>query len=161
MTDDDGLKPAAQRVAAAARALGLDIKVHTMTQSTRTAEEAAAACGCVVAQIVKSLVFRGKESGRPYLLLVSGANRVNEKAVAKVVGETLRRPDALYVRDITGFAIGGIPPVGHATPLATYMDRDLLGFETVWAAAGTPESVFPVSPTELRDKSGATVINVH
>lgn len=154
------LKPAAQRFEAAARALGLDIKVHTMSQSTRTAEEAAAACGCSVGQIVKSLVFRGKTSGKPYLLLVSGANRVNEKEVAKLIGEPLQRPDAQYVRDITGFAIGGIPPLAHASRLATYMDRDLLGYEVVWAAAGTPESVFPVAPSELRDKANAEVIEV-
>ena len=157
----NSLKPAAQRVATAARALGLDIKVHTKNQPTRTAEEAAAACGCAVAQIIKSLVFRGKDSGRPYLLLVSGANRVNEKAVAKTIGEVLQRPDAHYVREVTGFAIGGIPPLGHATRLATYMDTDLLEFETVWAAAGTPECVFPVSPAELRDKTGALAIDVH
>lgn len=154
------LKPAAQRVEAAARALGLDVRVHTMTQSTRTAEEAAAACGCAVGQIVKSLVFRGKETGKPYLLLVSGANRVGEKAVARTIGEPLQRPDAHCVRDITGFAIGGIPPLGHANPLTTYMDRDLLGYAVVWAAAGTPECVFPVSPPDLRDKVNARVIDM-
>src|SRR5690606_40951216 len=155
------LKPAAQRVAVAARALGLDIEVRTMSQSTRTAEEAAAACGCAVGQIVKSLVCRGKETGKPYLLLVSGSNRVNEKAVGKIIGEALQRPDAHYVRDITGFAIGGIPPIGHASRLTTYMDGDLLQYEVVWAAAGTPESVFPVAPADLRDKAGAEVIAVN
>jgi len=161
VSDETALKPAAQRVVTEARKLGLEINVRSMSQSTRTAEEAAAACGCAVAQIVKSLVFRGKESGKPYLLLVSGANRVNEKAVAKILGEALQRPDAHYVREITGFAIGGIPPLGHATPLATYMDRDLLDYDVVWAAAGTPESVFPVSPAELRDKVKAEVITVN
>jgi prolyl-tRNA editing enzyme YbaK/EbsC (Cys-tRNA(Pro) deacylase) len=154
------LKPAAQRVEAAARALGLDIRVRSMSQSTRTAEDAAAACGCAVGQIVKSLVFRGKTSGKPYLLLVSGANRVDEKAVAKVTGEPLSRPDAQFVRDVTGYAIGGIPPIGHATHIPTYMDRDLLGYEIVWAAAGTPESVFAVAPSALKEKAGATVIDV-
>lgn len=160
VSGENALKPAAQRVVAAAKAIGLDIQVHTMSQSTRTAEEAAAACGCAVAQIVKSLVFRGKDSGKPYLLLVSGANRVNEKAVAATIGEVLQRPDAHYVREVTGFAIGGIPPFGHATPLTTYMDRDLLNYDVVWAAAGTPESVFPASPAELRDKVNAQVISV-
>lgn len=158
--ESGALKPAARRVEAAARALGLDVEIHTMTQSTRTAEEAAAACGCTVGQIVKSLIFRGKDSGRPYLLLVSGANRVNEKAVARLIGEPLQRPDADFVRDVTGFAIGGIPPLGHASRLATYMDRDLLGYDIVWAAAGTPESVFPVAPLALRDKVGAETIAV-
>jgi prolyl-tRNA editing enzyme YbaK/EbsC (Cys-tRNA(Pro) deacylase) len=154
------LKPAAQRVQDAARALGLEVEVREMAQSTRTAEEAAAACGCAVGQIVKSLVFRGKESGKPYLLLVSGANRVNEKAVAALLSEKLTRPDAQFVRDVTGFAIGGIPPLGHAEPLTTYMDQDLLTFDVVWAAAGTPESVFPVAPADLQEKARATVISV-
>lgn len=161
MTENSNpLKPAAQRVETAAHALGLNVQVRSMDQSTRTAEEAAAACGCSVGQIVKSLVFRGKDSGRPYLLLVSGSNRVNEKAVAEVLGEALVRPDAQYVRDITGYAIGGIPPVGHTTPITTYLDHDLLAYEIVWAAAGTPESVFSVSPAELRDKAGAMVMKV-
>ncbi len=161
MTDATSpLKAAAQRVEAAALALGLDIRVRAMGRSTRTAEEAAAACGCAVGQIVKSLVFRGKSSGKPYLLLVSGANRVNETAAARSIGEPLQRPDAQYVRDVTGFAIGGIPPFGHDTRLSTYMDRDLLGYDTVWAAAGTPDSVFAVTPADLRDKADAAVIDV-
>jgi len=154
------LKEAAQRVEDGARVLGLAITVREMPRSTRTAEEAARACGCGVGQIVKSLVFRGKTSGRPYLLLVSGANRVNEKVAAATIGEALVRPDAQYVRDVTGFAIGGIPPVAHATKLATYIDRDLLQHDEVWAAAGTPESVFSVCPRMLAEKAGATVIAV-
>jgi prolyl-tRNA editing enzyme YbaK/EbsC (Cys-tRNA(Pro) deacylase) len=151
-------KDASKRVAEAARARGLEIATVTHAQSTRTAEEAAAACGCAVGAIVKSLVFRGKTSGRPYLLLVSGANRVDEKAVAASIGEALRRPDATYVRDTTGFAIGGIPPLGHDTPLATFIDKDLLTFERVWAAAGTPESVFAVAPAALAEATGAKTI---
>jgi len=154
------LKPAAQRVQDALRAKGLDAEVRHMPQSTRTAEEAAAACGCTVGQIVKSLVFRGARTGAPYLLLVSGANRVSEKAVAGRIGEGLRRPDAQYVRDMTGFAIGGIPPLGHDRPLATYMDEALLAFEVVWAAAGTPDAVFPVAPARLAQAAGATTISV-
>jgi prolyl-tRNA editing enzyme YbaK/EbsC (Cys-tRNA(Pro) deacylase) len=160
MSETSNLKPAARRVQEGARALGLDITVREMPQSTRTAEEAAAACGCEVAQIVKSLVFRGKSTGRPYLLLVSGANRVNEKAVAGILGEPLVRPDAQYVREVTGYAIGGIPPLAHSSPLATYMDEHLLAFRVVWAAAGTPECVFAVQPGDLRDKTGARVIRV-
>jgi prolyl-tRNA editing enzyme YbaK/EbsC (Cys-tRNA(Pro) deacylase) len=154
------LKPAAQRVQDALSACGLDTKVRHMAQTTRTAEEAAAACGCAVGQIVKSLVFRGATSGKPYLLLVSGANRVDEKAAGRRIGETLKRPDAQYVRDVTGFAIGGIPPLGHATPLATYMDEALLGYDVVWAAAGTPDAVFPVAPARLVEAAGASVIPV-
>lgn len=151
---------ATDRVEAAARAFGLDIAVHRMAQSTRTAEEAATAAGCDVGQIVKSLVFRGRESGRPYLLLVSGINRVNEKSVAAILGEALERPDARYVRDVTGFAIGGIPPFGHAQPLTAYVDRDLVQHDVVWAAAGTPAAIFAIAPKVLADKIGARVIAV-
>jgi prolyl-tRNA editing enzyme YbaK/EbsC (Cys-tRNA(Pro) deacylase) len=156
----DELKPAAQRVQAAIDAKGLGGKVRRMPQSTRTAEEAAVACGCAVAQIVKSLVFRGAQSGKPYLLLVSGANRVDEKAVAKHLGEALKRPDADYVRGVTGFAIGGIPPLGHDTPLATYIDETLLTYDTVWAAAGTADAVFPSAPAKLVEATGARIISV-
>jgi prolyl-tRNA editing enzyme YbaK/EbsC (Cys-tRNA(Pro) deacylase) len=154
------LAPSAQRVADAARALGLEISVREMADSTRTAEEAAAACGVTVGQIVKSLVFSGADSGKPYLLLVSGSNRVNEKGVARHLGEKLKRPDAHAVRDLTGYAIGGIPPFGHATPLVTYVDEDLLKYDVVWAAAGTPKAVFSVAPARLRDATGARVIDV-
>jgi prolyl-tRNA editing enzyme YbaK/EbsC (Cys-tRNA(Pro) deacylase) len=151
---------AVNRVAAAAKLAGLSIEIRIMPASTRTADEAAAACGCAVAQIIKSLIFKGKASGRPYLLLVSGKNRVNEKAVAGLLGEEIVRPDADFVRAATSFAIGGIPPLGHATPLAPWLDQDLLQFGTVWAAAGTPSAVFAVDPNALRDATGATVISV-
>src|SRR5689334_6892621 len=106
------LPASAMRVQDAAHAAGLDITVVEMPSSCRTAEDAAASCGCAVAQIVKSLVFRGAESGKPYLMLVSGSNRLDEPGVASVLGEGLTRPDAAYVREMTGFAIGGIPPLG-------------------------------------------------
>jgi prolyl-tRNA editing enzyme YbaK/EbsC (Cys-tRNA(Pro) deacylase) len=154
------LPAAAARVQASAEALGLAIAVRLMPDSTRTAADAASACGCAVGQIVKSLIFQGKDTGRPMLLLVSGANRVNEKGVAVTLGEQLIRPDADFVRAATGFAIGGIPPLGHATPLATWIDEDLLQYRVVWAAAGTPNAVFPVDPGRLRDAVGATVIRV-
>src|SRR5262249_7367511 len=127
---------------------------------TRSAEEAAAACGCGIGQIVKSLVFRGAASGKAYLLLVSGANRVNEGGVAQLLGEALQRPDARAVRGLTGLAIGGIPPLGHASPLPTYMDEALFGYAVVWAAAGTPDAVFPVAPDRLKAATAAHVIRV-
>lgn len=154
------LKPAPRRVQQAADGLGLAVRVVEMAQSTRTAEEAAAACGCSVGQIIKSLVFRGKQSGKPILLLVSGANRVDQKGVAGAIGEALDRPDAVFVREVTGFAIGGIPPFGHAQPLPTWIDKDLLQYETVWAAAGSPEAVFEVDPRRLAEVIGARVIGV-
>ncbi|MFL5258447.1 MAG: YbaK/EbsC family protein [Hyphomicrobiales bacterium] len=146
------------RVAKAARECGLDARIVEMAGTTRTAEEAARACGCEPAQIVKSLIFRGIETGRPYLLLVSGKNRVNEAKVAHVVGEPLARPDAAYVRDVTGFAIGGVPPLGHATTLRTFIDLDLLAFAKVWAAAGTPRCVMEVDSHALKRATGATEI---
>ncbi|WP_112662724.1 YbaK/EbsC family protein [Microvirga flavescens] len=154
------LPPAAKRVHDAAQALGLAITIREMPQSTRTAEEAAAACDCNVAQIAKSLVFQGKDSGKPYLLLVSGSNRVDQTGVAKLIGEALTRPDADAVRGWTGFAIGGIPPFGHQTPLDTFVDQDLLDFATVWAAAGTPNAVFSSNPNDLVRAIGAKVIRV-
>jgi len=154
------LSASARKVADAARAAGLAVTVVERAESTRTAEEAAAACGCGVAQIVKSLVFRGATSGKPYLMLVSGTNRLNEKGVASVLGESLTRPDAAYVREVTGYAIGGIPPLGHATPMQVFIDRDLLGFDVVWAAAGTPRAVFAVAPGALADAIGARIITV-
>jgi prolyl-tRNA editing enzyme YbaK/EbsC (Cys-tRNA(Pro) deacylase) len=156
----NALPPSAQRVQDSAHALGLDIIVREMAATTRTAEEAAAACGVTVGQIVKSLVFTGADSGKLYLLLVSGTNRVDEKGVARHLGEKLKRPDADAVRAATGFAIGGIPPFGHTTRLATYVDADLLQYDVVWAAAGTPKAVFPVAPARLRDAVGAAVIAV-
>ena len=154
------LPASAARVAEAAAALGLAVEVREMPASTRTAEEAAAACGCEVAQIVKSLVFRGRTSKEPWLLLVSGANRVDEKGIAATLGEALKRTDAEDVRALTGYAIGGIPPLGHATPLATVIDEDLLTHDVVWAAAGTPNAVFPVSPRDLADATKARILRV-
>ncbi|MBV9430879.1 MAG: YbaK/EbsC family protein [Hyphomicrobiales bacterium] len=150
------LPPSVAKVVDAARALGLSIAPRLMPASTRTAQEAAAACGCAVAQIVKSLVFTGARSGRSYLLLVSGANRVDLKAAALLLGEPLERPDAERVREATGFAIGGIPPLGHATPSPVWLDQDLLAFDLVWAAAGHPNAVFPVDPKLLARATGAT-----
>ncbi len=153
------LPRAAEGVQKAADALGLSVVVRIMPETTRTAAEAAAACGCPLGAIVKSLIFMGKDSGRPYLLLVSGANRVDERMAAATLGETLLRPDAAYVRTVTGFAIGGVPPFGHATPLVPFMDADLLQYETVWAAAGTPSAIFSVDPKALAGATGATVFD--
>ncbi len=145
----DDLPDSARRVAEAARAAGLDIAIAEMPDSTRTAEDAAAACGCEVAQIVKSLVFQGADTGTPFLLLVSGANRVDEEGMAAVLGEPLKRPNGRAVREITGYAIGGIPPLGHPVDMPTVIDEKLLGFDRVWAAAGTPRCVFSVDPKAL------------
>lgn len=145
------------RVKAAAEAAGLTIEILHMPDSTRTAAEAAIACGCDVAQIVKSLIFKGGETGTLKLLLVSGANQVDLEKAAALVGEPLERADPKDVREITGFAIGGVSPLGHLTPVATWMDESLLKFETVWAAAGAPNAVFEVTADALQKATGAAV----
>jgi prolyl-tRNA editing enzyme YbaK/EbsC (Cys-tRNA(Pro) deacylase) len=152
------LKPAAQRVQAALEAKGLDCKVRHMATPTRTAEEAAAACGCAVGQIVKSLIFRGVRSGRPYLLLVSGANRVDLDLAAEARGPAASGPS--WVREATGFAIGGIPPLGHSAPIDTFLDEALLAYDTVWAAAGTPDAVFSIAPARLAEAGAAKTVRV-
>lgn len=154
------LPKSARRVEEAVGALGLAARIVCHKVSSRTAEDAAAACGCDVGQIIKSMIFQGKQSQEAYLILVSGKNRVNEKAVAKLLGEPLVRPDASFVREVTGYAIGGVPPVGHATPLATYLDEDLMAYETAWGAAGTPECVMELNVEALKGATGAEVIAV-
>jgi prolyl-tRNA editing enzyme YbaK/EbsC (Cys-tRNA(Pro) deacylase) len=148
------------RFRAAAEAAGLAIEIYKMQQSTRTAEEAAAACGTSVAQIVKSLVFRKAASGDAVLVLASGVNRVDPLKAAAAIGERLERLDAGAVRAVTGYAIGGVAPLGSLTPLATYMDADLMAFDEVWAAAGAPDTVFRTSPRALAEAARATVITL-
>lgn len=144
------LSESAQKVKRELVTRGIKGEVVELPDSTRTAVEAANAIGCTVAQIVKSLVFRGAESGKAILIEASGVNRVNEKAVALIVGEAIVKADADFVREKTGFAIGGIPPVGHATEMgAVLIDEDLLQYAELWAAAGTPHAVFPLTPDEL------------
>lgn len=143
------LSPSAQKVQDALAAAGLANQVVELAASTRSSAEAAKAVGTTVAQIAKSLIFRAQPSGRPVLVIASGVNRVDEKKLATLLGERIDRPDADYVRDRTGFAIGGVPPLGHPVRLATYIDRDLLALGDLWAAAGTPNSVFRLTPEEL------------
>lgn len=151
------LPRSARRVHAALVALDLPAEIVHLEDATRTAPEAAAAVGCELGAIVKSLVMRGVSSGDPVLALVSGDNRADLDLLTAAVGEAIERPDATYVREVTGYAIGGIPPVGHPAPVRTFMDEDLLRFETVWAAAGHPHTVFPIAPAALATASGALV----
>lgn len=144
------LSPSAARVQAALEQAGLSLQVRELPASTRTAAEAAAAVGCSVAQIIKSLVFRGKNSGQAILILASGSNRVDEARVAAAIGEPIERATPEFVREQTGFAIGGVAPVGHTNPLRTLIDADLFQHSELWAAAGTPHAVFPLTPDELR-----------
>ena len=154
------LSPSAQKVQAALAARGFTLQVVELPHSTRTSAEAAAAVGCAVGQIAKSLVFRAADSERPVLVLTSGANRVSESAVAALLGEPLAKADADFVRARTGFVIGGVPPVGHAEPLITFVDEDLLQFAEIWAAAGTPNAVFRLTPGELVRLTGGTIMKV-
>lgn len=154
------LKPAAQRVQEALAERGLALEVREFPASTRTAEEAAAAIGCSVAQIAKSLIFRTKQSDRPLLAVVSGVNRADERKLAALAGEAIGRADADFVRARTGFAIGGVPPAAHREPLITFLDLDLQDFEEVWAAAGTPNSVFRLTPQELTKLTGAEFVDL-
>lgn len=155
------LPPSAQKVQESLTALGLSCRVMEMPESTRTASEAAAAVGCRVEQIVKSLVFKRALSGRPILILASGPNRVDEALMAGHIGEPLARADADEVRQFTGFAIGGVPPIGHAVPLETLIDQDLLNYPSVWAAAGTPRTVFEITPAELVQITSGRVLPIH
>jgi prolyl-tRNA editing enzyme YbaK/EbsC (Cys-tRNA(Pro) deacylase) len=152
------MKAAVVRVVEALAGLGITAQVTEFPQSTRTAEEAAAAVGAEVGQIVKSLVFMAGE--QPILALVSGANRVDTGKLAALAAAPIRRASAELVREATGYSIGGVPPVGHATSLPSYLDRDLMRYEIVWAAAGTPNAVFPVAPAELARVTGAPVVDL-
>ncbi len=143
------LSSSAQKVQDALDAFGLHLQVVELPASTRTAVEAAQAIGCQVGQIVKSLIFKGVQTARPVLVIASGPNRVNEKRIADLLGEPLGRADADFVRQHTGFVIGGVPPVGLAEPIETFIDQDLLQYPQIWAAAGTPNAVFALTPQDL------------
>jgi len=144
------LSNSAQKVQNALNAHGLPCEVYEMPDTTRTARDAAQAAGCEVGQIVKSLVFKGVRTNKPYLVLASGANRVNEKQLGKIVDEPVKMPDADFVREKTGFAIGGVPPLGHAEKLEILIDEDLLPYDEIWAAAGTPNAIFKLTPMDLQ-----------
>ena len=146
------------RVRAALRELGLDCEVVTLPDSTRTADEAARAVGCSVGEIAKSLVFRAGE--RAVVAVLSGADRLDPAKLAAAVGSEVDRADARFVRDATGFAIGGVPPVGHSGPVTLFMDTRLLRYRRVWAAAGSPHAVFAIEPERLRDAEGVAVADL-
>lgn len=154
------LSRSARRVAEELRRRGAVVDVIELPASTRTAGEAAAAVGCEVARIAKSLVFRAAQTGRPVLVIASGSNRVDVAAIATHLGEKIVRADPDWVRETTGFAIGGIPPVAHVTEPVTYIDEDLLQLDEVWAAAGTPNAVFRIRPVDLLSVTGGTVLRL-
>lgn len=154
------LSPSAQKIQNILNSLGYDYTVIEHAESTRTAVEAAQRAGCELGQIVKSLIFKGRESGKPIIVLTSGANRVDEKRIREYAGEGIGKADADFVRAVTGFAIGGVPPVGHLQKIETYMDEDFLQYETVWAAAGTPNAIFELKTSELEKMTSAQIVRV-
>lgn len=154
------LKPSARRVQQALESRGLECRVEEMPASTRTAEEAARAIGCTVAQIAKSIVFKGSASGDAVLVIASGVNRVNEQAIAAGLGENIERASPEFVREATGFAIGGVPPCGHTGPVRVFIDQDLLNLGSVWAAAGTPNAVFRIDAEDLVRLTSGRVVDI-
>jgi prolyl-tRNA editing enzyme YbaK/EbsC (Cys-tRNA(Pro) deacylase) len=152
--------PAVERVRAALAAAGVETEIVELAAAARTARAAAEQLGCDVAQIANSLVFRCEASGAPLLVMTSGANRVDPARVAALIGEPIGRADADFVRRASGFAIGGVAPVGHAAPIRTLIDRSLLGHAELWAAAGHPHTVFRLTPDELLRITGGALAEV-
>ena len=158
MADEELSSESARKVQQALAEVGLDLNVVEMPQTTRTAVQAAEAVGCEVAQIAKSIIFRAGE--RHVLVVTSGANRVDTAKVEALLGEPLGKADAAFVRERTGYVIGGVPPLGHAHEPVVYLDEDLMGYDTVWAAAGTPHALFRLTPDELRRACGGALADV-
>ena len=154
------LSARAQRVQDVIAAAGMELEVRELPASTRTAAEAASAIGCEVSQIAKSLVFHRRQSDAPLLVIASGTNRVNSEAVSALIGERITLAPAEFVRARTGFSIGGVPPVGHASPMDVFIDEDLRQYDEIWAAAGTSHAVFRLTPSDLEALTGGRVVRV-
>ncbi len=154
------LSVSVKKVQGALKALGFPNEVMELQSTTRTSAEAAQAVGCRVEQIAKSIVFQGKQTQRPILVIASGPNRVNEKRIAELISEPLEKANADYVRNHTGFAIGGVPPIGHPEKLESFIDEDLLQYEEIWAAAGSPYAVFKLTPSDLIQMTGGRVVSI-
>jgi prolyl-tRNA editing enzyme YbaK/EbsC (Cys-tRNA(Pro) deacylase) len=154
------LSPSAQLVQNTLTSLGYPNQVVEMPDSTRSAAEAAQAVGCGVEQIAKSILFKAGQSGKAVMVVTSGANRVDEKKVRELIGESVKKADADFVRQQTGYAIGGVPPLGHANPVLILVDEDLFKYEEIWAAAGNPFAVFKLTPSQLVQMTSGTVANV-
>jgi prolyl-tRNA editing enzyme YbaK/EbsC (Cys-tRNA(Pro) deacylase) len=154
------LSPSALKVQRALNAIGIQLEVVELPDSTRTSGEAAQAIGCQVGQIAKSIIFQALASQRPIMVIASGPNRVNEKVIETMIGEAIRKADADFVRQRTGFVIGGVPPVGHIEQIETFIDTDLMQYPEIWAAAGTPHAVFRLKPDDLMRMTGGKLIRV-
>ena len=154
------LSASARKVQDTLKMRGFSSHVVELPGSTRTAREAAQAVGCRVEQIVKSLVFKGQHSNKPILVVASGTNRVNERRLSELAGEPVEKADADFVRQRTGFVVGGVPPIGHAEHIDTFIDEDLLQYKKLWAAAGTPHAVFELTPAELKAMTGGQIVSI-
>ena len=154
------LSPSAQKIQDLINSLGYNYSVIEHAESTRTAQEAADRAGCELGQIVKSLIFKGKSTNKPIMVLTSGANRVDEKRIREYAGEGIGKADADFVRAVTGFAIGGVPPLGHIQKMETYIDEDFLQYQTIWAAAGTPNAIFELKTEDLQKMTEGKVVQV-
>lgn len=159
--DKKSLSKSAQSVQNVLDQKGIQTTVIELPSSTRTAQEAAQTIGCQIGQIVKSLIFKTKESNTPILILASGPNRVNEAMIEAVVDEKIVKADADFTREVTGFAIGGIPPIGHKQTIKTFIDKDLMNFEEGWAAAGTPNAVFNLKTIDLQNLTNGDIIQIY
>jgi prolyl-tRNA editing enzyme YbaK/EbsC (Cys-tRNA(Pro) deacylase) len=154
------LSPSAKKIQDALRALDTGFEVRELPDSTRTAVDAARAIGCSVAQIAKSIVFRTVAEKKPVMVIASGSHRIDEKKVAETIGEAVEKADPDFVREKTGFSIGGVPPVGHAVPIPILIDEDLMTLDEIWAAAGNPHSVFKITGAGLAKITGGRVASV-
>lgn len=154
------LSPSAQKVQDALKALGFPNTVNELQFTTRTSAEAAQAVGCQIGQIAKSIIFRRKPTDKPILVIASGPNRVNEKRIEELISEPLGKAEANFVRQKTGFVIGGVPPIGHLEKMEIFIDEDLLNYEEIWAAAGTPNAVFKLTPSDLVKMTDGRVVSI-
>jgi len=154
------LSPSARKVQEVLKALGFQNQILELQATTRTSAEAAQAVGCQVGQIAKSILFRGRHTDQPVLVIASGPNRINEKRIEELISEPLGKADADFVRQKTGFVIGGVPPVGHLEKMEIFIDEDLFRYEEIWAAAGTPNAVFKLTPSDLVKMTGGRIIPI-
>ena len=157
---DEALQPSARKVQSALAAAGVPARIVALSVAARTSQQAADALGIAVGQIAKSLVFRGAQSGRAVLVIAAGDRRVDEAKIAAQLGESIERARPEFVREHSGFAIGGVAPLGHAQPMVTFIDSSLRRFTEVWAAGGTPHTVFPIAPVDLLRVAGGTELDV-
>lgn len=151
------LSPSAQQIQNLLNSLGYEYQVIEHTESTRTAMDAAERAGCELGQIVKSLIFKGQQSGKPILVLTSGANQVDEMRIREYAREKIWKADADFVKAVTGYVIGGVPPIGHTEKMETYIDEDFLQYETIWAAAGTSKAIFELKTEDLQKMTGGKI----